>query len=673
MRGIVALAAALATLASAPDASLGGPGVGPTPDAIVATNGGAWQTTHTFEFAWESNRPDAAHPVAAEYVLRNPDGSQAQHLEVSWAPDTRLRIHTPTQPGRYTAEIRLSDGARWGDWGRFELPFDITVPEPAAILAPGAWVTADRASLRVVPPEQSPPSGIRGYALAVDSPPGSTPCEEIELCRQRERPVPDDGELPVPGLSDGIHRLQLATVSGAGVPSAEVTGATLRIDSSPPAVELAGVPGDWARGPVQLRATAVDSLSGMAAAGPAGPFTAIAVDDSPPALGAGAAVATTVAGDGLHSVTYFGRDAAGNVGDGGLGSAPPRGAVVRIDGTPPQVSFAAGIDPADPERIEATVRDGLSGPATRGSIAVRPAGSGQSFEPLPTIAADGRLVAHWDSDAAPVGNYEFRAVAFDRAGNSATGHLRDDGARMVLAAPLKAPVALRFGFGGRRLLLQRCARRGAERRCRGETITALERRPATRSMPYGRRVPVSGLLRRPGGAPLARRQVVLVERMADGERRTTTVVTRDNGRFTTRLAPGPSREVEARFEGDPVLSSTGSRRLRLLVSTAVRMRTSQAAARIGGAPVEFVGRVVAPGRQIPRSGISVELQFRLPGLPWSEFRTVRTDGRGRFVYPYAFSDDDSRGIRFLFRAHVPEQAGWPYAAGNSLPVAVTGR
>ena len=68
----------------------------------------------------------------------------------------------------------------------------------------------------------------------------------------------------------------------------------------------------------------------------------------------------------------------------------------------------------------------------------------------------------------------------------------------------------------------------------------------------------------------------------------------------------------------------------------------------------------------------MQLQFRLPGLPWTEFRTVQTNRRGRFRYAYRFSDDDSRGVRFLFRAFVPTQSDWPYEPGGSLPVAVRG-
>jgi hypothetical protein len=102
------------------------------------------------------------------------------------------------------------------------------------------------------------------------------------------------------------------------------------------------------------------------------------------------------------------------------------------------------------------------------------------------------------------------------------------------------------------------------------------------------------------------------------------------------------------------------------------MRASAASARVGGRPLIFSGIVEDPAA-IPASGKSVELQFRLPGLPWSEFRTVRTDVAGRFRYPYRFSDDDSRGARFQFRAFVPAEGGWPYEPAASPPIVVWGR
>jgi hypothetical protein len=104
----------------------------------------------------------------------------------------------------------------------------------------------------------------------------------------------------------------------------------------------------------------------------------------------------------------------------------------------------------------------------------------------------------------------------------------------------------------------------------------------------------------------------------------------------------------------------------------VVLRASATVARVGGRPLVFRGKVASSGATIPADGKVVQLQFRLPGLPWSEFRSVRTDPHGHFRYAYRFSDDDSRGARFQFRAYAPAQAGWPYEPAGSLPVTVVG-
>jgi hypothetical protein len=379
-----------------------------------------------------------------------------------------------------------------------------------------------------------------------------------------------------------------------------------------------------------------------------------------------------VAGQGSHTVAYYARDAAGNIGDG-----DPRTAIVRIDEGAPTVAFVRSQDPAEPERIEATVSDPLSGPgAAQGSIVVRPSGSHQPLVPLPTTASNGRLVAHWDSDSSPPGAYEFRATGYDAAGNSATSDRRVGGARMVLTNPLKKPTAIVAGFGGRRLVWQHCSRKEGRRRCRREEIEAFESRPKTRTTPYGHSLSYSGRLTSASGSSLAGLPVQIVETFdagADSPQHTTTVETAADGTFTGRLGPGPSRRIEAVFAGSRTLTRVSGGGVRLQVLGDVRMHASSSAARIGGAPVVFSGGVGDLGAPIPTGGRPIELQFRFPGSDWSEFRTVQTDAHGHFRYRYAFSDDDSRGIRFQFRAYAPAQDGWPYEPAASRPVFVTGR
>ncbi len=160
---------------------------------------------------------------------------------------------------------------------------------------------------------------------------------------------------------------------------------------------------------------------------------------------------------------------------------------------------------------------------------------------------------------------------------------------------------------------------------------------------------------------------------SDSPQRTTTLQTAADGTFLAHLAPGPSRRVEVAFAGNRTLGRSSGGEVSLRVLGGVHMHASSASARIGGAPVRFSGRIGDLGASLPAGGRPVELQFRLPGSEWSEFRTVQTDARGHFRYAYSFSDDDSRGVRFQFRAFAPAQDEWPYEPAFSRPVFVTGR
>jgi hypothetical protein len=342
------------------------------------------------------------------------------------------------------------------------------------------------------------------------------------------------------------------------------------------------------------------------------------------------------------------RDAAGNISD--RDGEPALTATVRIDSTPPRVAFANRLDPGDPERIEASVGDALSGPSPRrGGIGVRPARSRQGFAPLPTTVNGNRLLARWDPDAHPAGSYEFQASAYDAAGNAATSTLRSDGTRMVAVSGEKQRTSLRAGFGKHRL--------------------------ATAHASCGHEVALDGRLTTANGQPLGGEEVVATESFAAGaaiRRRTSAVRTAADGTFSLDLSGGPSRQIGLTFAGSRGRAASSAPPLRLESRGCVTLRASSASAWIGGRPVVFRGQVSAPGGT-PPSGVPVALQFRLPGLPWSEFRTVTTDRHGRFRYPYAFADDDSRGVHFRFRALVAAHDGWPYATGTSKTVVVTGR
>ncbi len=531
------------------------------------------------------------------------------------------------------------------------LRFDNAQPGAVPPLAEGGWLGRGDFpySLRLSHPAAPEPlSGIRGYALSIDRDGSALPCTDPYVCSDSEtdlRSGAGGDTLTVGELPEGTSYVSAVAVSGSGMHSAVPGVASLKVDKTVPVTTLSGVPDGWSNRPLRLRATAVDAASGMQASGSAGPFTAIRVDGGAPITASGDTVEATVIGSGAHTVEYYARDAAGNVADGGLSNYLPASTTVRIDGERPSVAFLNAQDARDPERIEARASDSLSGLAPGGTIAIRRVGSGERFTELPTEQSGGSLRTHWNSEAYPPGEYEFRATVRDLAGNAAASADRGNGAAMRLRNPLKIATSLIAPTG-------------------------------QRDLAYGHGTGFGGRLLSGRHTPMANALVKVVERFDAGavpRERIAIVRTSANGDFSVSLAPGPSREVFASVAASATMRGSHSEPLRLAVHSGARLRVSAPVARIGGRPVVFSGRVASAGASIPPEGKAVQLQFRLPHLPWSEFRMIRTDSRGRFRYPYRFADDDSRGVRFQFRAFVPAQAGWPYEPAGSAPVAVRGR
>lgn len=688
MRALLSLAAAVA-LATSTGGVVPAADAAPLPPADLHVLGGdGWRADPGFDLEWTNPAPGDAPLLATHYRVRDPQGAEISAGRLDRVSESVAGLAVADAPGVYSAEVWLEDttGAE-GAAASVPVRFDDAVPPTVGVAAMPGWVGRTSFPLRIAlgPPLGSPPlAGIRGYAVAIDSVADGAPCAMTGRCSEAETTLPGgaQGTLEIATLPAGIRHLHVATVSGSGL-SSTAAHTTLRIDATDPVTRLAGVPRGWTNRPVALTALAVDDGAGMRhdGQGPA-PLTAIRVDGGAPRSAPGSAVGTVVIGEGRHTVAHYARDAAGNVNDGGgaNGSAnrAPAIAVVRIDRSAPRAAFAASQPAGDPDLIRLRVADPLSGPdLTRGRIEARPAGSGDPFRPLPS-APPGRaeLRARWDSDTMPAGIYELRAIAYDMAGNATIARRRRNGTAMLLSSPLKRPTALLAGFGGRKLTWHRCTRRRGRRRCRRETIASFDRRPAGRTVPYGRGVRLGGRLTSATGEPVVGAAVQLTERFAKASgagSRTSTARTGPDGVFLARLAPGPSRVVAVGFAGDRRLVRAVARNLRLRVRSRVRMRASTRVAAVGGDPLVFRGRVAALPGGIPGDGLSVQLQFRLPGLPWTEFRTARTDERGRFRYAYRFSDDDSRGARFLFRAHVPAQGEWPYEPGSSRPLAVRGR
>ena len=622
-------------------------------DLSVAGGEENWHPGQTFALSWTNPSPI----TAARYRLLGPSGEVLiGETRLPWPATAVEHLTVPPRPGIYTAEVRLedSDGAI-GEAATAKLRFDDARPGSVEALPPGEWL--GRSSFPYLlrlshPTGPQPLSGIGGYAVAIDESPSGHPCPSGRCgSASLEAHGGIEGDtIEVIELPEGTNYVHAAAVSGSGIASATAGQTTVRVDKSDPNTTLEGVPEDWSNAPVRLTARASDSASGMTPGGPGvQPLTAIRVDGGAPTVAPGGSASTTVIDSGVHSVSYYARDAAGNVNDGGVSNGHlnhlPATATVKIDRDPPIVAFTIAQDPGDPERLEARTADFGSGiDPRRGSIEVRGASTGNRFESLPTTIAGGTLRARWDSSAYPAGEYEFRATSYDRAGNSASSSRRADGTAMRLTGPLKLPVKLLASSG-------------------------------RRTVRYGRGVWFGGQLLTGRRTPLGGAAVRVIESFAAGAtpaQRVTTVRSDGSGRFGLLLAPGPSRQVSAQVMPTATNRSATSQPLDIRVHSRVALRVSSSVAHVGGRPIVLRGRIAHTGSPLPADGKVVQLQFRLPGLPWREFRTVRSDSSGRFRYAYRFSDDDSRGARFQFRAYAPAQAGWPFEPAGSLPVSVLG-
>lgn len=635
----------------------------PRPADLRVVSDHPWQAENRFTLEWTNPPPGGAPPAATRYRVLDPQGGTIGEGQLNPLSDSVGGLTVPKVPGSYGAEVWFEDSAgAAGPAATAQLRFDDTRPAAIEPEHVPTWIGRTAFPLRVRfgrPSSPLPMSGIRGYAVVIDGAPGGAPCAAApDRCSDAETTLHGglaDDELAVGSLPEGTSYLHAVAVSGAGMKSATSGRAVLRVDTTDPVTQLAGLPAGWTNRAVWITANATDAGSGMEPTGQGPlPFTAIQVDGGAPSIGPGQSAGVNVVDEGVHRIAYYARDAAGNVDDGaeanGIANRAPRTAVVRIDRTPPSLAFANAEDPRDPELLRVRIVDRLSGPdSSRGRIGVRRAGSGDRFEALPTApGGTDELRARWNSDAFAAGDYEFQATGYDAAGNAATTSRRQNGGAMVLSNPLKATTTLRAGFRGHGL---------------------------QRTVPYGHGVLLSGRLVTGRSSPLAATPVHVVERFAPGAHpaaQTSTVKTAPDGTFAIHTDPGPSRTIEVSFEGNPTLARSATRTLQLGVRSRVHLRASAGVATVGGAPLIFRGQLDAAPGEIPAEGRPVELQFRLPGLPWSEFRTVQTNHHGSFRYAYRFSDDDSRGARFQFRAFAPAQEDWPYEPGGSRPVLVRG-
>jgi hypothetical protein len=205
------------------------------------------------------------------------------------------------------------------------------------------------------------------------------------------------------------------------------------IDNTNPAPTLAD-PGAAAGGTITLGASSDgDTAQVDFQRSPAGAntWTTIGSDVTAPFT---ASFDTTVVSDGLYDLRAVATDQSGHTGTSGVRT-------LRVDNTPPFGSLvkpAAGATIGGPSvKLKSTSNDSGSGVASV-AYQYRPAGGG-AYTTAATVTT-APFDATWDATAVATGDYDFRAVVTDKAGNpfmslAVTAHVDSTAPTVVLADP----------------------------------------------------------------------------------------------------------------------------------------------------------------------------------------------------------------------------------------------
>jgi hypothetical protein len=258
-------------------------------------------------------------------------------------------------------------------------------------------------------------------------------------------------------------------------------------------------------------------------------------------------------------------------------------------------------------------------------------------------------VAYVDDERFRRGAYEFRARAVDQAGNEASTGRRTDGSTASLRLP--ARIATRLAVGLR------------QKRSHGRARLASDV-VAT----FGRPLRLSGRLTNADGQPIDGATIEAFEAGPGGPRAIGLATTGSRGQFRYIVRTSRNRELVFRYDGSRRIAAATAR-FRLQVRAASTLRANRT--RLwNGEQVVFSGRI--RGRPLPPAGKLIEIQAYFRGR-WRTISTVRSDGTGRWRFPYRFGATLGR-VTYRFRAQLPVEGGYPFAAGHSrvTEVVVTG-
>jgi hypothetical protein len=283
----------------------------------------------------------------------------------------------------------------------------------------------------------------------------------------------------------------------------------------------------------------------------------------------------------------------------------------------------------------------------------------QSPAPCPT-SASGTIPV--DTSKVPDGSHSVQVVITDAAGNTVGSTPVTITTHNAPPDPSCVPDPLAVGSGGIGGWLDQ----EVVKRRRGHKAVTTTKPVSNLTLPLGGAPVFHAVLSNPDGTPMANASVCIAAQNQGAEDAQPTpiakVATDGAGNVTLPLDAGPSRTVWAIHRvGNAALATS----VQVNVQPRVHVKPKRRHLRNGGV-LQVRGLVV--GDPVPPAGVLLEIQARVGGH-WQTFRTATTDATGAWKTHYRFRR--TAGLqRYVLRARVPRQSGYPYATGASKDFAV---
>lgn len=419
------------------------------------------------------------------------------------------------------------------------------------------------------------------------------------------------GQLDTSGYSDGPHTLIYVASNAAAVVSAP--SKTISIDNAPVSLSLSG--------PTDALSTAgTQYVSASASAGPSGVAAIFcSVDGSPYGRYAGSSAQVPVSGDGAHHVACYAQNNALDP-SGTPATSPTETWDLTIrEPTVAGISFGKVVDALRCHAVRARVK-------TRGRWV--------------TVRHHHRLV-------------RVRRRGHTRIVRVTRCHPRTVSRRVVVWKTVR-----RHG---------RTVRIKHTKVVRVVVPPHLDNRPTLR-VGFGHGATVSGWIRLADGTALGDQPVRVLAAPDDGQQAFVQVAVVDSGvdgSWSARLPGGPSRLVEAVYDGSTTTEPATSSPVRLIVPARIRLKIRPTETHWGDR-ITIRGRVLGgyiPVGKFLRLRIGVAGVRETVGIP-----DVASTGRFRTTWTFA----PGRGtVRYWFSVSTLREADYPYAPASSRRVTVT--